>query len=154
MVREVRRAHSSCMARRRSLRTTVMLCLTLTPTCAPGDLGGDRPAWRRGSDTAVACIDSLWPIDAERAVWTALPEPAATLDFRIYWNDVFQVFEIVFRNRAADDVTIHYAVGSPEAPLATALQRRLRAGETQAPPGETIRGAVTGHRACVRVRPT
>ena len=154
MVASCPRSQSFGMPRHRRLPTLVVLLVSLSPTCAPDEPGGRdrRVAWWRGGLAAPACIDSLWPIDAARAEWRALPEPLTDVDYKIYWNEVFQVFEIVFRNRSASGVSFQYSVGSPDAPTALALDRELRATEEQLPPGQTIAHALPNRRACVRAR--
>lgn len=152
MVARKRGVHSFRMLRRRAFAILGTCALAIAPMCARGDAGGRDARDEPPRTTVFSCVDALVATGAADASWHALPAPMDALDYKLYWNDLFQVFEIVFRNRAPARVEIAYATGSPAAPRDVRLRRRLGASESQRPPGETVLGAVAGARACVRAR--
>lgn len=98
---------------------------------------------------AAACVPPL-SRESEPELWTPLPPPIDSIDFRVYWSEDFLVYEIVFRNRSTRRVHLEYATTSRGAATAP-LTREIAPSVAESPPGATVPGAMTGRPVCVRV---
>lgn len=107
---------------------------------------------QRGPNGTVvsACVDGLSTSQtASAAAWHALPAPFNGLDYKIYYSNTFQVYEIIFRNRFFDRIHFNFSPTGGAPTSGNGYRQSLATNAAGSPPGVTVRGAVTGGRGCV-----
>ena len=99
----------------------------------------------------VTCAALPEPTPDATSAWLESRPPLARLHFRIYWNDYFQVHEVVFRN--GYDRPIHFDVWTAAgAERATRpLRRSLGPGEQESPPSTSVVAGAVSAPVCVHL---
>ena len=120
-------------------------------------LGAIAAVSRRGRLRAAdAGVTTCTPLPATSpgatSAWLASRPPLSRLHFRIYWNDYFQVHEIVFRNAFDRPIRFDVSTAIGTAQATHPLRRSLRAGEQEVPPSTSVASSTGGAPVCIHVR--
>ncbi len=81
-----------------------------------------------------------------------MPEPFLGLDVRVYWSREFQVYEVVFRNRADSSLAFEYWTNASDTLAVRPLTRHMLPFTEQSPPGASATAAASAELLCVAVR--
>ncbi len=110
-----------------------------------------REGVSRAMPALVSCVPRLDRVAMDGQPWTSLGAPLDSVDYRMFWDAEFQTYEVVFRNRSATPMTLHYAARIPFDVAGLMRHRELRPHAADRPPGASVHGARTGAPACVVV---
>ena len=104
-----------------------------------------------GAPVLVRCVPHLRRVPVNGQPWMSLGAPLDSIDYRIFWDAEFQVYEVVFRNRSATPMTLRYVARASADADGTLLNRELGPHSADGAPGASVHGARTGAPACVVV---